>query len=254
MDFMFFKDKEIISFVSDVPGLSSIEECRPKPSIKYLPNWFSQMPRVDIENNTSTIKQCPGLIDYFSKGFVVPMWSDTTLNYSAETNSWVVNSGAASGMFGESMKWDVHSQPQFLQHANHFFLDKQATFIFKAISPWRVITKPGWSVYQLPLFYHFDQNFSVMPGVIDTDVHHEINQQVIYFGNNENVTIKRGTPLALYIPFERKKVSFSIRDQNKKDKARFAKNDINFLTKFPSGGAYRHMQKNRDHGARKNKK
>lgn len=245
---MFFKKKqqEVISFISDIPGLSSIEECRPKPSVKYLPRWFKDIPRFDDETGESTIKQCPGLSDYFSEGFVVPMWSDTSLNYSKELDSWSVKSGAVSGSFGKSAMWDVHNNSQFLKHTNYFFLDKEATFVFKAISPWRVVTKPGWSVYQLPLLYHFNQNFSVMPGVIDTDIHHEINQQVLYFGNNDNVLIKRGTPLALYIPFERKNVDFSVRDQNENDKKRFEVNDINFMTKFPSAGAYRHMQKNRN--------
>jgi len=251
---MFLKKKqqEVISFVSDIPGLSLIEECRPQPSIKYLPKWFKDMPRFDDFTDNATIKQCPGIVDYFSQGFVVPMWSDTSLEYSKELDRWTVNSGAVSGKFGESAKWDVHNSSQFLRHSQHFFLDKETTFIFKAHSPWRVITKPGWSVYQLPLFYHSNQKFSVMPGVIDTDIHHEINQQVLYFGNGENVVIKRGTPFALYIPFERKKIDFTVRDETESDRKLFAANDLNFMTKFPSGGAYRIMQKTRNKKEREN--
>jgi hypothetical protein len=245
---MFFKKKQqdVISFVSDIPGLSSIEECRPQPSIRYLPNWFKNTPRFDDLADSATIKQCPGLVDYFSQGFVVPMWSDTSLEYSKELDLWNVKSGSLAGSFGESAKWDGHNHSQFLKYSNHFFLDKETTFVFKTHCPWRVITKPGWSVYQLPLFYHSDQKFSVMPGVIDTDIHHEINQQVLYFDNSESVFIKRGTPFALYIPFERKRVDFEVRDENENDKRLFSANELNFMTKFTSGGAYRIMQKNRN--------
>jgi hypothetical protein len=100
---------------------------------------------------------------------------------------------------------------------------------------------------QLPLFYHFNKNFSVLPGVIDTDIHHEINQQVLYHGGNDKIRINRGDPFALYIPFERKsKLGLEIRELNEADKKRFQKGDINIASKFVPNGLYRMMQRERD--------
>lgn len=66
---------------------------------------------------------------------------------------------------------------------------------------------------QLPLTYHFDNQFSIMPGVIDTDMYYELNQQVLYFGDSEDVVIPRGTPLVLYVPFKRESLDLEIRLQ-----------------------------------------
>ena len=37
------KRKPEIEFISTVAGLSSIEECVPKPSINFIPSWWKEM-------------------------------------------------------------------------------------------------------------------------------------------------------------------------------------------------------------------
>ena len=81
--------------------------------------------------------------------------------------------------------------------------------VLKALCPWHVKTPKGWSMWQLPMYYDFNPIFEVLPGTIWTDVHHEINQQMMMKRYGEFV-IKRGTPLALYVPFERKKYDYVI--------------------------------------------
>ena len=120
-------------------------------------------------------------------------------------------------------------------------------FVFKAISPWKIITPPGWSVLQLPLFYHFNQEWSVMPGVIDTDIHSEINQQILYHGNGKEVVIKCGDPLVLYIPFKRSdKLKQEVRYQTPKEYKKFDKDFLIFKQSFVPNSKYRKMQRKRD--------
>ena len=233
-----------ISFVSTIPGLESIEECRPVAAKKFIPSWIKSMPHNDPIFETPTVKKCPGIIDYFSQGYIIPMWADVRLSYDKETNVW----NAFSGLNGTTPKWSSHGNHQFLEHAPAQFLNRKATFVFKAISPWKIITKPGWSVYQMPLFYHFDNRFSVLPGVIDTDIHHEINQQVLYFGDNEDIIIKRGTPFVQYIPFKRESIEYDVRQEQDGDTRMFAINDANAMTKFNTSGFYRLMQRSRKNG------
>ena len=52
----------------------------------------------------------------------------------------------------------------------------------------------GWSVWQLPMYYDFNPLFEVLPGIIWSDRHHEINQQMLMKRYGE-FTIKRGTHL-----------------------------------------------------------
>jgi hypothetical protein len=89
-----------------------------------------------------------------------------------------------------------------------------------------------------------------MPGVIDTDIYHEINQQVLYHGNGQEVTIKKGDPFVMYIPFKREKNDYSIRYQTSQDIQTLV-NSKNKMNGYSLGdGAYRKMQRDRDKNVR----
>jgi hypothetical protein len=230
-----FGKSDKIQFISTVKGLESIEECLPRPAKHFIPKWFKDIPSSAI----GTVKDCPSFPDYFSQGYIIPMWSDVTLKKNKDGWEWFSSSS--------KIKWDTHLDPQFLDYTIANFNGIDGQFVFKAESPWRVITPPGWSVFQLPLFYHFNQQWSVLPGIIDTDIHHEINQQVLYHGNGEVVKISAGDPFVLYIPFKRSnKLKHKIRYQNKKDIASFLKKDFFYTTRFSPNGLYRKLQRQRD--------
>jgi hypothetical protein len=82
------------------------------------------------------------------------------------------------------------------------------------------------------MFYHFEKEFSVLPGVIHTDVHHELNQQVLYHGTGGEVFIPRGTPLAQYIPFKRLETEFSVSDMTLEESQMFLSQDLNVNSEF----------------------
>ena len=236
---MRFGKSDKIQFISTIEGLESIEECRPKPAKNFIPQWYK-----DIANSEfMTVKICPSFPDYFSQGYIIPMWSDVRLKYDGENWAW------ETPLKANQTNWDIHSNRQFINHTNAKFNGIDGQFVFKAVSPWKIITPPGWSVLQLPLFYHFNKDWSVMPGVIDTDIHHEINQQVLYHGNGEVVEIKSGDPFVLYIPFKRSdKLKYEIKYQSKKNKKIFILNELNLLKSFSPNGTYRKLQRKRDKG------
>jgi hypothetical protein len=225
-----------IDFVSTVEFLDSIEECKPKPAKYFIPEWFKEIP----SGINGTVKGCPSFPDFFSQGYIIPMWADFKLRYEKETKSWEWLGNS------EKFTWSIHKNDQFIDYVTPSFNGSEAEFVFKADCPWQIITPPGWSVLQLPLFYHFNKEWSVMPGVIDTDIHHYVNQQVLYHGEEKEITINRGDPFALYIPFKREKNKLNVRYQNKKDKKRIGENLIKINTKFPGSGMYRKSQRERD--------
>ena len=234
---MFLKKSEKISFVSTVEGLDSIDICLPKPAKYFIPQWFKDIP----SNIKNTVKDCPSFPDYFSQGYIIPMWTDTMLHYNEKEQTW--NWKTASDSFTMS----IHTKNQLLDYTNSSFLGSNGDFVFKTICPWKIITPPGWSVLQLPLFYHFNQEWSVLPGVIDTDIHHEVNQQVLYHGNNIPVTINCGDPFVLYVPFKRSnKLKHEIRYQTKKDEKIFKKQFLSITNSFLPNGSYRKHQRERD--------
>lgn len=229
---MFKKSKPLIEFISTVEGLETIQECLPRPTKGFVPDWFKNVP-----NLAHTVKACPSFPDFFSQGFVLPMWMDSTIRYDSETNNWFADSNMPS--------WDAHKNDQFIEFTKPQMQGKEGNFVFKANCPWRLITPPGYSVLQLPLFYHFNQEFSVLPGIIDTDIHSEINQQILYHGDGDTISIQRGTPLAMYVPFKRTKYDLDVRYQTEADRKLFAGKGLDIATKGIGAGVYRRWQRER---------
>lgn len=231
-----------IDFVSTVPFLSEIDECVPKPSNKFMPEWWSQIerihPKFTIEPTTSgNIKNCPAIPEYLSQGYIVPMWTDTVLKWDKEKNEYAWKTD------NDIFTWSIHTNDQFLNLTPFKFLGKQAQFIFRADCPWRMFTPKGYSTYQIPLIYHFYNEFTVLPGTIDTDIHPIINQQVVLLENKGEIFIKRGTPLAQYIPYKREKYDISVRDMNNKDKNKIGIIDLNFSSKFHGNKPYKKLKR-----------
>jgi hypothetical protein len=236
--------KPLIQFVSNIPGLDEIEECKPKPTNKYIPQWWKDMPldafhQSHIVPAMETVKGCPSFPDFFSQGFVIPAWCDILLNYDKKTEQWSTRSGRKDG--SNQFMVESHPKEQFLRFADAKFMGDKQYFIFKFVCPWQVITPKGYSVLQLPMFYHYSNEFTVMPGIIDTSVHHEINQQVAFTSDKNEIFIPRGTPIAQYIPFKNTKYNIKIRSATEQDKKLFAKSHQKLIGKFTNG--YRYMKK-----------
>lgn len=239
------KEEPIISFISMVPHLDTIEEARPKPSKHYIPDWWKKTPSVSFEESfhhpvMGNVKQCPSFPDFFSQGFTIPMWADTLIYYDAEKREYKWNSAH------NDFSWDIHPSHQFLDHVSANINEQEGKFVFKAICPWRIVTKPGYSVLQLPMLYHFGRDYSVLPGIIDTDIHHQINQQVMIFSNKKEILIKRGEPLVTYIPFKRTEFSYDVRTATQEDKKHQKQVDYFMDTKFSGTKQYNAKKRLRD--------
>lgn len=234
--------EEKIEFFCTAEGLETIQECLPKPSKAYIPEWFKNIPA----NVDATVRKCPSFPDYFSQGYIIPMWQDVIVRYTQGIDQW----GVRAYEIGDqpvTNAFSIHGNEQMINYVSPWLNGVKANFVFKFNSPWRIITPPGWSVLQLPLFYHFNDKFSVLPGVIDSDIAHEINMQVLYHTDDEEVFIERGTPMAMYIPFKREnKLDLEVRYQTPEDERKMKIIKTKMNTKFPFSGVYRQWQRERD--------
>lgn len=234
---MKFGKSDKIQFISTVKGLESVEECLPRPAKHFIPQWFKDVPPKIGE--TATVRNCPSFPDYFSQGYIIPMWTDLKMKYKDEVADFQLSA--------TRFTFSTHANEQMLDHKKPSFTGVEGQHIFKADCPWRIVTPPGWSVLQLPLFYHFNQEWSVLPGVIDTDIHSEINQQILYHGNGKEVKINCGDPLVLYIPFKRSnKLKHEIRYRTEEEYQKFDRHTLLLNQHFIPNGTYRKMQRERD--------
>lgn len=213
--------------------LLDIEETIPKPARFFTPDWWKTIPR-NIESDNplnGTLKSCPSFVQMFNQGIVIPMWCDTILSFKNSEYYWETSNG--------TFQWEFHEDWQFLEHIN---IPKYRK-VFKAISPWYIKTPPNVSVFQFPMFFHFNQDWTIVPGVLNTDFYHQVNQQVIYTSDSNKFIINRGQAFVWYIPFVRNKYNYSVSPANEELKELIS-NQMNLVnTKF-SGHYFKEMKKN----------
>ena len=227
------KKNDIIFWTKEV-GLPEIEPI--KPSQYYIQEWFQKTPtwleeRV-VKIDTPTIKACPGIADFFKLGYVIPLWCDLYIDVR-EDGTWTWRTKHTRFQFDWHMPW---------QYKDHLSEEVQhnVQIILKAYCPWFAKTPKGVSLLQLPMSYHFDSRFSLMSGIIRTDAHHHLNQQLVIHNLGETF-IPRGTPLGMYVPINREKYNLIVREETPQDFKLFKRAELILDSKFFKG--YRNLIK-----------
>ena len=235
------KDNKVI-FWSTIEGLEEIVP--PQPAIKYIPEWWKNTPSF-IPNKegekrnkgNETVKVCPALYDWFSQGYVIPMWCDLHIEVkeTGEVDCKQPTNILGGGFMPNSayISWMPEQQK------------KDAVAVLRLNCPWRIKTPAGYSSYQFPMWYHFNPDFEVPPGPIWTDEFHEVSPQIILKHYGE-IKIDRGTPLCVYVPYKREPndtFHYEIKRRDEECKMLETKTQLISRTKFHGG--YKEMQKDK---------
>ncbi len=218
--------KPKVTWSSHIEGLEKIAPIQ--PASKVIPQWFKDIKQSGVSDGTkiplfSNIKSCPGFIDYAMQGYVVPLWCDLWIDVNlVKGTQWRTPN--------RQFEFDFHMDNQFKDYLPKHQQDK-IYGILKPNCPWRAFTPKGYSMYQLPMTYHFNEIFEVMTGTIPTDIYHEVNQQMILKKEGEFL-IPKGTPLAVYIPYKREKYSFECVHTTEKLRKKTWIPELSISTKF----------------------
>jgi hypothetical protein len=216
---------------SVVEGLEKVAPILPSKDAP-LPSYWKDIPRYASDGpfDKGTIKACPALPDLFEAGYVVPLWSDTHFVFEPD------ESGATKYTVTVSdtrFSFTHHQDDQFRNFLPSR-VKNEVKMVLKANCPWRVKTPTGYSMLQIPMSYHFDPLFEVLSGVIWTDIHHEINQQMMVKSHGEFI-LKRGHPLAMYVPYRREDFDFEVQGPNSTNQSWDTEARTHLWTKFRSG-------------------
>ena len=184
--FTFWKQREKpkIHWWSVIDGVDKVTPIL--PAKEFIPDWWKRVERFINKNHDQkgTVRNCPSFPEYINQGFVVPLWCDLHIEIKHDGYEWQ----SPDKMF----QFTSHGDEQFRDYLPQHMKDN-TSMVLKPTCPWRVKTPPGWSVWQLPMTYHYNPIFETLPGIIWSDIHHEINQQMLMRQYGEFV-IKRGTP------------------------------------------------------------
>lgn len=235
---------QYIEFATDVAGLEDF--ARVKPSKFFIPQWFKDMKetintpgspdgsspgRYERSGDTAkkwtngTVKRCPAIVDLISEGFIIPMWCDVLLQND-----------------GNILEYDNKNFPYGIEfHQNVQIYNwplKKNDFKegVKFVNPWRIYTPPGYSVMFTQPTYQFENRFTVLPGIVETDKYHHINFPSIIH-TKKDIIIDRGTPFIQVIPFKRDNWDFKVGQMTEEQLYQDKTHKTHLATKFKN--AYR---------------
>ena len=219
------EEKPKVTWWSVIDGLEKVVPIIPAKEV--IPDWWKVVERYVDDNIESkgTVKNCPSFPEFITQGYVVPLWCDLHLNIQHDKFEWKT----PEKMFSFSSHSDIQFRDFVPQH-----IKDNSSMVLKPNCPWRVKTSPGYSVWQMPMYYHYSPVFEVLPGIIWSDIHHEVNQQMLMKKYGQ-FTLKRGIPLAVYIPFKREKYDFEIKKIVNETASWTNERYLKTITKFKGG-------------------
>jgi len=177
---------------------------------KHIPEWFKQLPSEFYQNandglnryQSATIKRCPGFVEFYKKGFTIPLWSDVTIasfvNPDEKRIGWAAHSPSSSATL-------AHHHPNQLGPAfdNYFHL--------KFNSPWACREKTGvnflltsisWSSIDL-----WDKIYTAQ-GILNFKHQPSTNINCFIHRKNYDFILEAGTPMVGIFPLTEKEVEF----------------------------------------------
>jgi len=220
-----FKAKDIILENKDL---------YPAPTKLNIPEWYKNL---DHKIGDITIKGCMPFLDTLTSGYTLKMPIDYYLAHNT-----IVDGNRVAGYF--TAQTNVSAETAFKANINTKdipnyhptrqlgeecpFNKKNKNLPFhKILNPWTIITPPGYSCLFLPPLNNSDDRFSIIPGIVDTDVfENPVNFPIIINGDKYPVlesTVKAGTPYVQVFPFKRDnwKMKIETTDDSSFEKKRF---------------------------------
>lgn len=174
------------------------------PAKKAVPEWFK-----NIESNRTmgncpvgyeglpTIKKCMPVLDMISAGYIVPNAYEQELSTFKDEEGYEAYNRNISHRSGMDPNNGHHHEQCPVE------IDGKKKNYFKIELPWKIETPAGYSCLLIQPYYNFDQGFSMLPSIIDTDTYdaNYLNLPGVVLA--PEVTIAPGQPLLQVIPFKR---------------------------------------------------
>jgi|GEM_PF-2088195 len=189
------------------------------PQVSSQPSWAKQIKSFSVietarellkperdRRATRTIKTCPGRVELYQKGFILPLWSDLYLYLDGEKN-WKYQFADMKSTISNH----THSQYSTL-------FDEDEYLHLKLDSPWVMYTeedvdfvaiKPAWEVKPL-------DGLEILPGILT--FHHQHSNNVNMFikfpekkEEKREIILRAGTPIYHFIPLSDRKVELEVK-------------------------------------------
>ena len=201
----FFKRKKItLDCFTDRPDV-----CKYTPiefANKHYPEWWKKLPKTYNTQNPNlnntlgeqpTMKGCPGLIDNFQYGVVLPLWSDIAIHITHRECNWQFSDHITPAQSHDPNQWVG------------FLPLERGQFHIKLESPWFFKTKDDihWTFSQPTWNMSTISDYTVLPGVVSYKYQITTNiNMIIHPKQDHRFIIEAGQPIAHITPLSEREV------------------------------------------------
>lgn len=197
------------------------KEIHPIPAKQNIPDWYKKIEKFKNQNPLdTTIKACVPVLDSITAGYLLPLPQDMMcqINFWNESLKKIVNLihfGNKNQFLGEACVRGYNLQNDAAEHKNEqvggeksFYAQKNfGGTIPKIINPFMIKTPPGYSCLFIPPMHRENDEFKILPAIVDTDSFKDkINFPFVFNLGKKgslNKLYKIGTPYVQVIPFKR---------------------------------------------------
>ena len=161
----------------------------PRPIKDDMPDWVNTA----IDHPEQSILRCMPAMDIINSGYI--MYN----SYEYRLEEKVVNFQKGLGIDS------VNPRPEVLKRSTVFpalSCPGVAKNFFRIDTDWQIKTPPGYSCLIMQPFYEFNQNYQIMPAIVDTDKLDYVLNVKGYLHNTSHVMYPKDK-LVQIIPFKR---------------------------------------------------
>lgn len=205
--FSFFK-KPKFEFYTNNPA--ALKYYPVQSTTHELPKMLKKVKKIETE---TSIRKCPGIVDYNKMGYVVYTWQD--IEIETENNGEVFQWKTPLNINDFEVKTEINGPPlsEVMYMRPELFYDyfprpNTLKCVLKINTPWSVKMPKGYSLIYAPLWYDNETRFSVIPGIFNSPEHNYLNIQIYWHVLGGKETIKAGTPLVRLIPIRNEQFDF----------------------------------------------
>jgi len=187
---------------------------------EFIPQWWKDIPNTVYDENSNyhtkgflkpTMKRCPGIIEYYKKGLMIPLWSDIEIIIDKNINEHGWSTATA-----DRSPFEPH--PDYQKGS---FLSSSNWFHNKLISPWKIETREPMDFLYLQPHWNLNElnHDIIIPNGYNTfykDNHSTHIQMFVNKSFDRVVNIEAGTPILHLVPLTDKKIKIhTIYDENR---------------------------------------
>jgi hypothetical protein len=172
---------------------------------KFLPDWWKDIARNPPTQAGIDMRGCAGMVDMYSHGFMIPMWSELHVTIGAKGTNAYAYKYADKRSFAEAHP--ATQRGSFLPETEYQHL--------KLVAPWYIqcdedvkfiFMQPTWN---FPVLGEFE----VLTGIVDYKYQHSANINTMFTrkdGMEKVVILPFGQPIAHVVPLDPRPVDIKI--------------------------------------------